>query len=181
MSRSFLSRGASANHYEVILFRHDPRVANRAVPVNAVGRKVPRVRRWCDDHPMRGHLTLSVLLTSGLGCATAQTQTLPAEAEPTEPAADPSLVAQRSYLLLADGTVHTFNDEAPTSAYVAGTLESGAFVPEGDVHGADLAAADGEAGWLELMDGICMMINPTGSPMISMARANDLKSMYARS
>src|SRR5690349_6012540 len=36
--------------------------------------------------------------------------------------------------------------------YVAGSIDSGGFVPEGDVQG-ELIVADGTPGWLELLDG----------------------------
>ena len=49
--------------------------------------------------------------------------------------------------------MRTFDDGAPAGYYVEGTLDSGAFAPEGDVLGQETPAEAGTPGWLELMDG----------------------------
>ncbi len=76
-----------------------------------------------------------------------------ASGAPAAPGAATPTSSRRGYILLADGSFRTFDDGIPSTAYVEGTLDSGAFVPDGDVRGGEGIEATGTAGWLELMDG----------------------------
>ena len=60
---------------------------------------------------------------------------------------------QRGFLSLADGAVHLAGDGEPSGLYVAGVVEGGRFVPEGDVLGQGPIGAAGTPGWLDLLDG----------------------------
>ena len=60
---------------------------------------------------------------------------------------------QRGWLSLADGGVHVAGDDTPLGLYVAGVIEGGRFVPEGDVLGQGPIGTPGTPGWLDLLEG----------------------------
>jgi hypothetical protein len=93
-------------------------------------------------------LTLGALVSS---CASAP----PSHATLGPPVTGkPVVVAEgRGYLTLEDGNVHFDQDGTPRGFYVAGVIEGGRFIPEGDVLGDSPAVEElGTAGWLELLD-----------------------------
>ncbi len=59
----------------------------------------------------------------------------------------------RAFMTLADGSIHLAAEGEPSGLYVKGVVEAGRFVPEGEILGEGQLAAEGAAGWLELLDG----------------------------
>ena len=102
---------------------------------------------------MVGWLALACGLGTAGACAGRSGPGYPLSPAPTGTPAPAVLDSPRGYLWLADGTVHLASEGEPAGLFVAGSIEGGRFVPEGDVLGLGPLGATGTSGWLELLDG----------------------------
>jgi len=104
--------------------------------------------------------TLAVLASvREASCAAGQSEAAPIALGPPIGQNKPEVQTDsRGYMLLVDGSVHFASDGTAHGYYIAGTIEGGRFIPEGDVQGEapaddDASPPSGTTGWFELEDG----------------------------